>query len=109
MFNFRKKEDHYWFYRFWLEYSGEKHNATLIQNHLREQDEYKAKQRTYTLELQRKMKELDGCKNELIAHRSNLESLTSYKGMLRPKLFNIEDIPGVLASMQKFMNPAEET
>jgi hypothetical protein len=109
MLNFRKKEDHYWFCRFWLEYSGEKHNAKKIQEHLRVQDKYKAKQRRYTLELQRKMKELDGCEKELIAHSSNLESLTSYKGVLRPKLFNIEDIHGVLASMQKFMNPEEET
>jgi hypothetical protein len=107
--NIRVKDGSHWFYRFHLEYSGEKHNANTIRAQRKYKENHAKKHSKYTQDLLDKERALMGCENQLASHRSNLENLSADKDLLLPKVFKIEGICNVLACMKKYLACPVET
>jgi hypothetical protein len=99
--NILKKENRYWFYRFWLEYDGKTHNRTAIEREQELLKGFEEKCRCYEQRLDTTDKELKDAEKKLAEHQSNLNKLMDDRSLLQPIEFNISEISDVLHCMEK--------
>ena len=102
-FNFTKKEDRYWYYRFWLEYDGTSHYKDLIAE--KEQIVFNLNVRMKVLEQKLQVTDAAAKTGEakLAEHNANLTKLNRDKDILLAAQFPLEKVNDVLSCMQEIM------
>lgn len=102
--NITRRENRYWFYRFWLEYEGTRHYAKKIQTQtgllLTMQNTANALQG----KLDASTKELATHEQQLTKHNENLKKLNDDKDILLQTKFHIDDIQEILDSIETHLH-----
>lgn len=99
-FCFSKKEQRYWYYRFWLEHNGNQHNAAAIAKERKEIEENKNRKKEISTREQQATQDVNNSNAKSAEHNKNLSKFREDKSCLERTHFKISDITAVLHCME---------